>query len=115
MIYFDRFRPSPKFASPKPSFDPIQNELDIGNGQVFTKSQIDKLLDQALDKLKKDFQNGITTETLLTLPSVKAFIPGKTKVALSAVLDVLNKTSEETCRQVKSPSRIGFIELDFFS
>jgi len=81
--------------------------VDIGNGQVYTKAQIDKLLDKALEKLKKDFQNGITRETLLTLPSVKAFIPSKTKAALSSVLNVLNKTSEETCRQVKTSSKFG--------
>ena len=75
-----------------------------------------------MEKLKQDYQKGLTNETKITLPSVKFFTGGaasqagnesgfnpkiseekKNAKSLSSILDFLNKTQEaDSCSKVKT-------------
>ena len=77
---------------------------------------------QALEKLKQDYQKGLTNETKITLPSVKFFTGGaasqagnesgfnpkisgekKNAKSLSSILDFLNKAQEaDSCSKVNT-------------
>jgi hypothetical protein len=67
------------------------------NGQSLTSTQIDQLLDQALAKLRRDHEKGITNETVITLDSVTK-ITSSSATSFSSAMKLLNTTSQKECK-----------------
>jgi hypothetical protein len=67
------------------------------NGQSLTSTQIDQLLDQALAKLRRDHEKGITNETVITLDSVTK-ITSSSATSFSSAMKLLKTSSQKECK-----------------